>query len=217
MMENNGQMITTDELDSLAQELPTNTTDPGTRREMILAMLRYNESPIERVEVQVVERNEAAGKKLPLYVLQKRWDVRLRDWMTAQATQPKRITRWLAWWIPLPWKIGSFFRVMLSHKLDSVLVVERDTVCDGCDQRYHFVRRDGETSDHCAACKCPATRFSTLAFKNERANWKCPLRKHAGPYPNDPQANALMELGYDENVVLSAVGGGCTGCGCGKK
>jgi hypothetical protein len=217
MSELNGQVRepTEAELAEIIETIPTPITDGPTLRQMALAYWADQHGqpapepePVEQAEPQ---------KKLPRVVLQKRFDLALRDWLAAQATQPRRIARWLAWWIALPWRVGSFAAVMLGGNVDAETLLDRDTECNDCEQRYFFVRRNGAKSSHCAACKCPAWKFSTLKVKNQRAGWKCPLRKHEGPYSNDRQIETLKVLGYEENAALSAAGsGGCTGCGCGK-
>ena len=213
MTEMNGQ-ITEQELDALAELIPA---EPAMRRDIVLAMLRVSAEQEQQVELQEVEVQTERKPSPPRYVLQKRWDIRLRDWLLTQAAQPKRLARWLSWWIALPWRVGSFVRTIAGGKIrDPFEIAEREAICERCDQRYVFIRLNGKQSDHCQACKCPPTRWSALDYKNQLANWHCPLRKHPGPYPNDGQAVALKGLGYEENAVLSAVGGGCTGCGCGK-
>jgi hypothetical protein len=224
----NGVAILSDELDALAEAVPAAT--PEMRREIVLAMLRASQEPAEQ-EPQPETTQQADKPKLPRVVFQKRWDIRLRDYLLVQVTQPRRIVRWLAWWIALPWKAASFARVATGGQVGPLFIeedgiprvlspaeriAERDNVCEACEQRYYFVRLDGETTEHCQACKCPPTRWSENEYRNTLASWHCPLRKHAGPYPNDGQAGALKGLGYEENAVLAAFGGGCTGCGCGK-
>lgn len=197
-------------------EIPTRTTDPEERRAMAEALAAILETqPQEEV---IVEEPPAQPerKRLPRYILAKRIDVAFRDWVIAQVQTPKRIVRWLSWWIALPWRIGSFLSVILSRKVDAETLLERDTTCNDCEQRYFFVRRSGRTSSHCAACKCPSWKLSELRTKNQLRGWKCPLRKFDEPYSNDAQAETLERLGYEKNAVLNVIGGGCTGCGCGK-
>lgn len=225
------------ETNGLIQLPPVSTrcTNPDTLRllaEQLVASAEAVVDPLpepERVEAQAETERKPA---LPKYVLQKRIDIRFRDWLMVQVNQPKRIARWLSWWIALPWRAVIFLNVVLSPKIPpdatyedtagesftgTEVIENRKKICRECDQRYAFVHLDGSVTFHCSACKCPPTGWSENDYRAEFSGFHCPLRKHPGPYPNDGQAGALKGLGYEENAVLSAVGGGCTGCGCGKK
>jgi hypothetical protein len=198
----------------------TRITDPETLQLLADEIVQIAERRVDPDEPEVIveeTRREPEKPKLPRYILQRTRRVAVRDWVHTQIATPKRIVRWLSWWWLLPWKSASFVSVLLSRKVDPETLLERDTACNECDQRFYFVRLNGRASSHCAACKCPAWKMSELRYKNQKNGWKCPLRKHPGEYANDAQAEALERIGYEKNAVLSAVGGGCTGCGCGKK
>jgi len=182
----------------------TRTTNP--------AMLRLLQEEIENPDpVPIVEEEVEPRKRPP--VLQKRFDVAIRDWTIRQISTPKRIVRWVAWWFKLPWRIGSLLWAVTGKRLDVYAVEKRNEACADCPMRYDFIRRNGKVSAHCAGCNCPAWRLSDLDFKNRLERWHCPQRKHEGPYPDDGIRNLLESLGYDPNGSA----GGCSGCGCGKK
>ncbi len=46
-------------------------------------------------------------------------------------------------------------------------------------------RSKGKLRYYCGSCSCPRWPFAELRFKNRLRKWRCPERRHAGPYPED--------------------------------
>lgn len=64
----------------------------------------------------------------------------------------------------------------------------RMAICSECSanrQRITKTRAGYVLISYCGDCGCPESRAARLAYKNWLARWKCPRRRHEGPYPED--------------------------------
>ena len=159
---------------------------------------------------------QPAKPQLPTVVVAKRWDILIRDWCMAKLAHP-----WLfaVGCITAPWRLASVVWVLTGPRVDYAELDARDRACAACPKRYVYVRRNGDTSEHCGACSCPAWHYSRNWVRNAFARWHCPLRKHPGTYPQDVQRAAIVDIGYDPEsatrILIGGGGSGCSGCGCG--
>lgn len=143
---------------------------------------------------------------------------RVWTWLILQVATPLRFKRLALWSLKLPPRAWSMLTTITSKRESPDEKADRDMVCAACPSRVYRLRRskgDVVMDEHCGKCGCPDWKLSRNVVRNWYTAWNCPERRHAGPYPNDDLRAKLESEGYDPKVVLS-VGGGCTGCGCGK-
>jgi len=122
-------------------------------------------------------------------------------------------------------RLWSFFRAITGGKVNAKIHQGRQAVCGKCPKRIivpvtKTVRPTKSKpvkvvieKSYCGPCNCPKWYLSRLDNKNWFAKWKCPLRRHAGPYSDDAVRSWLIENGHATDEQLEADGGGCAGCG----
>lgn len=204
-------------------QVPTRITDPATLRLLAEQLVAVAENTVDpqpqEMPLDIVPEPEPQRAwKPPVRTPHAGVCVRAWTWLIVQASTPLRFKRFVLWWLRLPSRAWSMVMVLSSRKIDAETEARRDNVCHDCPFRHYRMRRTRQgivMDEHCGKCSCPDTRLSRNEYRNAYSGWKCPERKHAGPYPDDDLREHLEANGYDPKII-SGGGGGCTGCGCGK-
>ncbi len=243
-MSDNGT-ITMGDVEAIAAQLPTRTTDPATRREWALQILRNAATPADPVHIEapapVVQLEQAPPRPKVFPPVRSRM-VRAWAWLgtwygTAFVhSEPGGVIvpngLFQALWAvafrvgvgfhAAPVKAWGFLTVVTSKPVTPEVYRARMVACGECPARHYRMRRAAGVvllDEHCGLCGCPDWWLSRNKNRNKFAGWKCPARKHDGEYPGDDLRKALEKKGYDPETtekILAGGGGGCTGCGCGK-
>lgn len=199
--------------------IPTRITDPATLRlmaEQLVATVedRVDPQPEEKPVEVALEQAPAMPK---IYRPHAGRMSRLRNWIAAQVATPGRFKRFLLWTLTFPARVWSFVKVVTSRRVSLEEYAWRENACRDCPFRHYRIREDRtgfHLDEHCSKCGCPDWRMSRNEVRNWYSGWRCPARRHPGPYPDDAIREFVQGQGYDPETVFG--GGGCTGCGCGK-
>lgn len=117
------------------------------------------------------------------------FDLKVHAFITRMVLQPYRWRRFRMWGMSLYPRTRSFVLTMVGGLVSATIRHERGMVCEGCDRLQVQVPRRAKSNAkwprYCGSCGCPRWRLSRLSFKNRFRAAYCPLRKHAGPYPDD--------------------------------
>lgn len=218
--------------------VPTRITDQATLELLARELVAQAEQSVDpqEVELPVEAAPEPEPKRAwqpPIRPPYEKRLKRLRLWMlswiqTACVSQHGANSLTQAWsalanragvyWVNLPGRAWSMLTTITSKRESPDEKTARDAICAACPSRVYRLRRTKDTvvlDEHCGKCGCPDWKLSRNVVRNWYTAWNCPERRHAGPYPDDDLRAKLEGEGYDPKVVF-AVGGGCTGCGCGK-
>jgi len=135
------------------------------------------------------------------------WDVQLNHWVYRQVATKGRTVRLLSWFVMLYPRVRLFALTMLSGFVDKETYERRMESCADCDRHLkRIVKAEPElvTKSYCMQCGCPEWALSQLKRKNWFKGWKCPARRHPGPYPEDAYKRFVT-------VNTPARKGGCGG------